>query len=58
MQQVSSVNREMVSQSVKRHLSHDQSVRSDALSSLAEIGKTQNHTARVTPLDKAGVWLP
>ncbi|SER72735.1 ISXO2-like transposase domain-containing protein, partial [Nitrosomonas sp. Nm51] len=40
------------------HLSPDQCVRSDALSSLAEIGKTQNHTARVTPPDKAGEWLP
>ncbi|SER79049.1 ISXO2-like transposase domain-containing protein, partial [Nitrosomonas sp. Nm51] len=30
----------------------------DALPSLAEIGKTQNHTARVTPPDKAGEWLP
>ncbi|SER03803.1 ISXO2-like transposase domain-containing protein [Nitrosomonas sp. Nm51] len=58
MQQVSGVNGETVSQFVKRHLSPDQCVRSDALPSLAEIGKTQNHTARVTPPDKAGEWLP
>ena len=58
MQQVSSVNRETVSQFVKRHLSPDQCVRSDALPSLAEIGRTQNHAARVTPPDKAGEWLP
>ena len=58
MQQVSGVNRETVSQFVKRHLSPDQCVRSDALPSLAEIGKTQNHSARVTPPDKAGEWLP
>lgn len=50
MQQVSGINREAVSQFVQRHLSPDQRVRSDALPSLAEIGKSQNHDARVTPL--------
>lgn len=58
MQQVSSVNRETVSQFVKRHLSPDQYVRSDALPALAEISKTQNHIPRVTPPNKAGEWLP
>jgi transposase-like protein len=58
MQQVSGINRETVSQFVKRHLASDQSVRSDALPSLAEIGKTQNHVPRVTPPSKAGEWLP
>lgn len=58
MQQVSGIRREAVSQFVKRHLSPDQRVRSDALPSLAEIGKTQNHDARVTPPHKAGEWLP
>ena len=58
MQQVSGINRETVSQFVKRHLAPDQSVRSDALPSLAQIGKTQNHAPRVTPPNKAGEWLP
>lgn len=57
MQQVSGVNWETVSQFVKRHLSPDQYVRSDALPSLAEIGKTQNYIARTIPPDKAGEWL-
>jgi len=58
MQQVSSVNRKTVSQFVKRHLSPDQCVRSNALLSLAEIRKTQNRAARVNPPGKAGEWLP
>lgn len=58
MQQVSSVNREMVSQFVKQHLLPDQCVRSDTLPILAEISKTQNHIPRVTPPNKTGEWLP
>lgn len=58
MQQISGINRETVSHFVKRHLAPDQLVRSDALPSLAEISKTQNHVPRVTPPNKAGEWLP
>ena len=58
MQQVSAVTRETVAQFVQRHLPPSQLVRSDALASLVEIGKTQHHAARVTPLGKAGEWLP
>lgn len=58
MQQVSAVTRETVAQFVQRHLPPSQLVRSDALASLVEIGKTQHHAARVTPPDKAGEWLP
>lgn len=58
MQQVSGITKETVSRFVKQHLSPDQWVRSDALPSLTEISKTRNHTARVTPPDKAGEWLP
>ena len=58
MQQVSGITKETVSRFVKQYLSPDQWVRSDALPSLTEISKTQNHTARVTPPDKAGEWLP
>ena len=57
-QQVSAVTRETVAQFVQRHLPPSQLVRSDALASLVEIGKTQHHAARVTPPDKAGEWLP
>src|SRR4030065_102258 len=58
MQQVAAVTRETVAQFVQRHLPPSQLVRSDALASLVEIGKTQHHAARVTPPDKAGEWLP
>jgi len=33
-------------------------VRSDALASLTEIGKTQHRAARVTTPDMVGEWLP
>lgn len=52
MQQVSGINRQAVSQFVQQHLSPKQHVRSVALPSLTEIGKTQNHDARVTPPHK------
>lgn len=58
MQQVSAVTRETVAKFVQCHLPPSQLVRSDALASLAEIGKTQHHAARVTPPDMAGEWLP
>jgi len=58
MQQVHSVTKETVAKFVQRHLPPSQWVRSDALASLTEIGKTQHHAARVTPPDKAGEWLP
>lgn len=58
MQQVSAVTHETVAKFVQCHLPPSQLVRSDALTSLAEIGKTQHHTARVTPPDRAGKWLP
>ena len=58
MQQVCAVTCATVAQFVQRHLSPSQLVRSDALASLVEIGKTQHHAARVTPPDKAGEWLP
>lgn len=58
MQQVSGVTRDKVAQFVKRHLPPGQWVRSDALPSLREIGKTQHHAARVTPPALAGQWLP
>jgi len=58
MQQVSAVTKEAVAKFVQGHLSPNQSVRSDAFPSLTEIGKTQQHTARVTPPDMAGEWLP
>lgn len=58
MQQVSAVTRETVAQFVKRHIPLSQLVRTDALASLVEVGKTQHHAARVTPPDKAGEWLP
>jgi len=47
-----------VAKFVQGHLSLNQSVRSDAFPSLTEIGKTQQHTARVTPPDMADEWLP
>lgn len=53
MQQVPSV-----AKFVQRRLPPSQRVRSDALASLAAIGDTQHHAARVTPSDKAGEWLP
>lgn len=58
MQQVPAVTKETVAKFVQGHLPPNQLVRSDALASLAEIGKTQHHAARVTPPGKAGVWLP
>lgn len=58
MQQVPAVTKEAVAKFVQGHLSLNQSVRSDAFASLTEIGKTQQHTARVTPPDMAGEWLP
>jgi len=58
MQQVCAVTRETVAQFVQHHLPPSQLVRSDALASLVEIGKTQHHAARVTPPDKTGEWLP
>lgn len=58
MQQVPAVTRETVAEFVQRHLPPGQLVRSDALASLTEIGKTPHHAARVTPPDKAGEWLP
>lgn len=58
MQQVPSVTKETVAKFVQGRLPPNQLVRSDALASLAEIGKTQHHAARVTPPGKAGVWLP
>ena len=58
MQQVSAVTKEAVAKFVQGHLSPNQSVRSDAFPSLTEIGKTQQHTARVTPPDMADEWLP
>lgn len=58
MQQVAAVTRETVAKFVQRHLPPSQLVRSDALASLGEIGKTQHHAARVTPPEKAGEWLP
>ncbi len=58
MRQVCAVTRETVAQFVQRHLPPNQLVRSDVLASLAAIGKTQHHAARVTPADKAGEWLP
>ena len=57
-QQVSAVTKEAVAKFVQGHLSPNQSVRSDAFPSLTEIGKTQQHTARVTPPDMADEWLP
>ena len=57
-QQVSAVTKEAVARFVQGHLSPNQSVRSDASPSLTEIGKTQQHTARVTPPDMADEWLP
>jgi len=58
MQQVSGVTRDKVAQFVPRHLALGQWVRSDALPSLLEIGKTQHHAARVTAPALAGQWLP
>jgi transposase-like protein len=58
MQQVSAVTKKSVAKFVQHHLPPGQLVRSDALASLVEIGKTQHHTARVTPPDQAGEWLP
>jgi transposase-like protein len=58
MQQVGSVTRESVAEFAQHHLPPGQEVRSDALASLREIGKTQHHAARVTPPDMAGEWLP
>ena len=58
MQQVHSVTKETVAAFVQRHLPPSQTVRSDALASLGEIGKTQHHSMRVTPPDQAGEWLP
>ena len=58
MQQVSAVTKESVAKFVQHYLPPGQEVRSDALASLLEIGKTQHHAARVTPPDKAGEWLP
>lgn len=58
MQQVGAVTKESVAKFVQHHLPPGQEVRSDALASLLEIGKTQHHAARVTPPDKAGEWLP
>ena len=58
LQQVPAVTKKAVAKFVQGHLSLNQSVRSDAFASLTEIGKTQQHTARVTPPDMAGEWLP
>ncbi|MFO7580900.1 MAG: IS1595 family transposase, partial [Nitrosomonas halophila] len=58
MQQVCAVTHETVARFVQCHLPPGQLVRSDALASLTEIGKTQHHAARVTPPDMAGEWLP
>ncbi|RFC37896.1 MAG: ISXO2-like transposase domain-containing protein [Candidatus Nitrotoga sp. LAW] len=58
MQQASAVTKKSVAKFVQYHLPPGQLVRSDALASLVEIGKTQHHAARVTPSDKAGKWLP
>jgi transposase-like protein len=58
MQQVSAVTKKSVAKFVQHHLPPGQLVRSDALASLVEIGKTQHHTARVTPPDQAEEWLP
>ncbi len=58
MQQVGAVTKESVAKFVQHHLPPGQEVRSDALASLLEIGKTQHHAARVTPPDQAGEWLP
>lgn len=58
MQRVGAVTKESVAKFVQHHLPPGQEVRSDALASLLEIGKTQHHAARVTPPDKAGEWLP
>ncbi len=58
MQQVPAVTKGAVAKFVRHHLPPGQAVRSDALISLLEIGKTQHHAARVTPPDKAGEWLP
>jgi hypothetical protein len=57
MQQVTAVTKMSVANFVQRHLPPGQLVRSDALASLVKISKTQAHTARVTPPDKAGEWL-
>lgn len=58
MQQVSGITQDKVAQFVKQHLPPSQWVRSDALPSLLEIGKTQHHAVRVTPPALAGQWLP
>lgn len=47
-----------MAQFVKQHLPPGQWVRSYALPSLLEIGKTQHHAVRVTPPALAGQWLP
>ena len=53
MQQVPAVTKESVAKFVQHYLPPNQLVRSDALASLTEIGKTQHHAARVTPPGKA-----
>lgn len=58
MEQLPAVTREAVAKFVKRHIPPSQFARTDALASLAGIGKTQHHAARVTPPEKAGEWLP
>ncbi len=58
MQLVSAVTHETVAKFVKCHLPLSQLVRSAALTSQAEIGKTQHHAGRVTPPDRAGEGLP
>ena len=58
MQAVESLNQPAVHEFVGRRVTAGQRVRSDALSALNAIGKTQDHEPRVTPPDQAGEWLP
>ncbi|MEZ8579196.1 IS1595 family transposase [Vibrio splendidus] len=58
MQAVDSVCHETVDAFVRRHLLAEQYVRSDGLSALNIIDKTQNYEARVTPSELVDEWLP
>ena len=58
MQAVNSVCHETVDSFVRHHLLEGQHVRSDALSALNIINKTQHYEARVTPSELVDEWLP
>ncbi len=58
MKAVHAVNFKTVDDFVKHHLLVGQQVRTDALSSLNIIKKSQQHEPKVTPSDKVDEWLP